>query len=83
MIRRKVPSILMSRSNLKTLVRAASSISKDIAVFGRYFRRLSRVQLDVVMTKGSGKISRRSLENWLWNSLNCWFHADAGQRALR
>ncbi len=78
MIRRKVPSILMSRSNLKTLLGAASSISKDIAVFGRYFRRLSRVQLDAVMTKGSGNVSRRSQENWLWSSLNCWFHAEQG-----
>ena len=63
MIRRKVSSILKSRSNLKTLVGAASSISNDIAVFGRYFRRLSRVQLDVVVTKGSGNISRGLLEN--------------------
>ena len=71
MIRRKVPLILMSRSNLKTLLGAASSIFKDIAVFGRYFRRLSRVQLDAVITKGSDNISGRSQENWLWNSLNC------------
>ena len=83
MIRRKVPSVLMSRSNLKTMVEAASSISNDTAVFGRYFRRLSRAQLDAVMTKGSGSISRRSLENWLWNFLSCGLHANAGQRALR
>lgn len=61
MIQRMVSSFLNSRSNFKTLVGATSPISKDIAVFGKYFWRLSRVQLDAVITKGSGRISRRSV----------------------
>ena len=77
-MRRKVPC-LKSRSSLKTPVDGTIVISKRLVSLLRLLRRFSRVQLDPVMRKGNGKISRISVDTLLRRALRPWLHRFAGQ----